>query len=352
MITYVLIPGLLSDDVVWKDLARRLGPGAVAADVTRDDSIEKMARRLLDETGGDVVAVGHSMGGRVAMEMARQAPDRVRGLVLVSTGHNGGTEAELPKRQARIALGHQSMARLADDWLPGMVAPHRQQDGALIGGLRAMVLRHDARIHERQIHALIGRPDAAAYLPEITCPILLLVGSDDGWSPVPQHRKIAELAPDTYLRVIEGAGHFLPAEKPAETVAAITDWLHERGFPMAETSDTGETAEGRDIPDTPLFDRGSNLRGYKLNKMAMSLGVTANREAFKADEDAYLRRYGLDEASRAAVAARDWHEMVRLGGNLFFILKISAIDPTPITKIGADQAGMSHEQFLKERLGK
>ncbi len=352
MITYVLIPGLLSDDAVWKDLARKLGPAVVAADVTRDDSIERMARRLLDETGGEFVAIGHSMGGRVAMEMARQAPDRVRGLVLVSTGHNGGTEAELPKRRARIALGHESMARLADDWLPGMVAPHRREDAALMEALREMVLRHDARIHERQVHALVGRPDAAAYLPAITCPILLLVGSDDGWSPVPQHQRIAELAPDTRLRVIEGAGHFLPAEKPAETVAAITDWLDERGFPMADMPEAPEAAGGRDIPDTPLFDRGSNLQGYKLNKMAMSLGVAANREAFKADEDAYLRRYGLDDATRAAVSARDWHEMVRLGGNLFFILKISAIDPTPITKIGADQAGMSHEQFLKERLGK
>ena len=107
-----------------------------------------------------------------------------------------------------------------------------------------------------------------------------------------------------------------------------------------------------DIPDTPLFDRDSNLQGYKLNKMAMSLGRPENRAAFKAAEDAYLRRFGLDDATRAAVAARDWHEMVRLGGNLFFILKISAVDPTPITAIGAAQAGMTHEQFLKERLGK
>ena len=107
-----------------------------------------------------------------------------------------------------------------------------------------------------------------------------------------------------------------------------------------------------DIPDTPLFDRSANLQGYKLNKMANSLGDAANRAAFKTDEDAYLRRFGLDDATRAAVAGRDWHEMVRLGGNLFFILKIAAVDPTPITAIGAAQAGMSHEQFLKERLGK
>lgn len=61
---------------------------------------------------------------------------------------------------------------------------------------------------------------------------------------------------------------------------------------------------------------------------------------------------GLSGEEKAAVKARDWHEMVRLGGNLFFILKISAIDPTPMTQIGAAQAGMNHDEFLKQRLGK
>lgn len=106
------------------------------------------------------------------------------------------------------------------------------------------------------------------------------------------------------------------------------------------------------IPETPLFDRARALKGYKLNKMANALGDPANREAFKADEDAYLERFGLSDEEKAAVKARDWHEMVRLGGNLFFILKISAVDPVPITQIGAAQAGMPHEQFLTERLGK
>lgn len=116
---------------------------------------------------------------------------------------------------------------------------------------------------------------------------------------------------------------------------------------MALTTDSGRT-----IAATPLFDRDANLRGYALNKMAMSLARPENRAAFVADEPAYLARFGLDEATRAAVAARDWHEMVRLGGNLFFILKIAAVDPVPITAIGAAQAGMTHDAFLKERLGK
>lgn len=106
------------------------------------------------------------------------------------------------------------------------------------------------------------------------------------------------------------------------------------------------------IPDTPLFDRAGSLRGYRLNKMAMGLGQAANRDAFRSDEDAYLARFGLTAEELTAVKSRDWHEMVRLGGNLFFILKIAAVDPTPITEIGAAQAGMSHDDFVYERLGR
>jgi protocatechuate 4,5-dioxygenase alpha subunit len=106
------------------------------------------------------------------------------------------------------------------------------------------------------------------------------------------------------------------------------------------------------IPDTPLFDRARQRRGYNLNKMAMGLGVPANRDAFRADESAYLDRFGLSPEEKRAVMARDWQEMVRLGGNVFYLLKISAIDPVRMTEIGAHQAGMDHETFLRERLGK
>ncbi|BCH22885.1 hypothetical protein MesoLjLc_26200 [Mesorhizobium sp. L-8-10] len=106
------------------------------------------------------------------------------------------------------------------------------------------------------------------------------------------------------------------------------------------------------IPDTPLFDRAGSIRGYRINKMAMGLGRAENRAAFEADEEAYLDRFGLNAQEKTAVLSRDWHEMVRLGGNLFFILKISAVDPTAITQIGAAQASMSHDDFLYERLGR
>lgn len=110
--------------------------------------------------------------------------------------------------------------------------------------------------------------------------------------------------------------------------------------------------EGDRIPETPLFDRARASYGYALNKMAMSLVNAENRAAFKADEAGYIARFGLSEEQKDAVARRDWQEMIRLGGNLFFILKISAVDPVPITAIGAAQAGMEHNEFLRKRLGK
>ena len=114
------------------------------------------------------------------------------------------------------------------------------------------------------------------------------------------------------------------------------------------------TAEREDdrIPDTPLFDRKRALRGYRINKMAMSLSNAANREAFKRDEESYLDRFRLSPEEKAAVKSRNWREMVRLGGNVFFILKISAVDPVRLTEIGAHQAGMDHATFLRDRLGK
>src|ERR671917_1960296 len=106
------------------------------------------------------------------------------------------------------------------------------------------------------------------------------------------------------------------------------------------------------IPDTPLFDRKRSLGGYRINKMAMGLSRPENREAFRQDESAYLDRFGLTPEEKEAVMTRNWREMVRLGGNLFFILKISAVDPVRITEIGAHQAGMDHDDFLRNRLGK
>lgn len=228
MTTLVLIPGLASDAIVWRTLADAAGLPSHNADLTRDDSIAGMAERLLAETEGRLIAVGHSMGGRVAMEMARQAPERMVALVLANTGHHARREGEEARRQQMIDLGNSDIEQLADAWLPPMLDPARVDDAALMSQLRSMLRRAGAQVHERQIRALLGRPDAMAYIPAIACPILLIAARQDGWSPIAQHSEIAEAAPDAELVIIDNAGHFAPLERPAEVTAAITEWLHRR----------------------------------------------------------------------------------------------------------------------------
>lgn len=230
MTILVLVPGLLCDRIVWAPLAeaaKGLYP-VHEADLRAGTSITGMAETLLGETEGPLIVVGHSMGGRIALEMARIAPDRVKGLVLANTGHNPKREGEEIKRQAMIDLGHDSMEKLAAQWLPPMLDPARVGDDDVMAPLTAMVLRADADMHERQIRALIGRPNATAYLKDIACPVLLVAARQDGWSPIAQHEEILNAVGDGELAVIENAGHFAPVERPAETTAAIMGWLGRR----------------------------------------------------------------------------------------------------------------------------
>ena len=88
MTTLIYVPGLLSDARVWREVAEGVGGDFVIADVTTQDSITAMAESALALADGPVIPVGHSMGGRVSMEMARLAPARMAGLVLADTGHN------------------------------------------------------------------------------------------------------------------------------------------------------------------------------------------------------------------------------------------------------------------------
>ncbi len=339
----ILVPGLLCDAHVWTAQIAALRPHAevFVADLSSQDSIPAMARDALVLAEGPLVVIGHSLGARVALSMVDQAPDRVARLALIDTGAHPRREGEEATRQVLVDLAFSGgMAALAERWLPPMVHEARLGDDALMEPLKAMVARATPEQHARQIRALLDRPDARPQLGRITCPTLVMVGRQDRWSPLAQHEEIAAAIPGAALVVVEDSGHMAPVEQPEQVTRALLAWL---GF-AAEPADR--------IPDTMIFERQRALRGYKLNKMAMGLARPENRDAFRTDEAAYLDRFGLSAEEKRAVAARDWREMVRLGGNLFFILKIAAVDPVRITEIGAHQAGMDHDRFLKERLGK
>jgi protocatechuate 4,5-dioxygenase alpha subunit len=358
--TIILLPGLLCDGSIWAASKKALEPYAdvIVADLSQHDSIEDMARSALALAEGPLTVIGHSMGARVAMELTRLAPERIEKLGLIDTGIHPRRKGEAAKRQALVDLAFsEGMEALAERWLPPMIHPDKIHDNGLMQQLRAMVMRATPEQHRRQIKALLNRPNASTYVGKIACPTLVMVGRQDQWSPLAQHEEIAALIPNAKLVVIEDSGHMSPVEQPAQTANALLCWL---GFqneeqrssdqPIAEELKPMDSAPPDQIPDNPLFDRRRSLQGYRLNKMAMGLTRPENRQAFREDESAYLDRYGLTPEEKTAVMSRDWREMVRRGGNLFFILKISAIDPVRMTEIGAHQVGMDHADFLRARL--
>jgi protocatechuate 4,5-dioxygenase, alpha chain len=101
----------------------------------------------------------------------------------------------------------------------------------------------------------------------------------------------------------------------------------------------------RDIPGTTVFDATQSRLGYHLNMFCMSLMKAANREAFKADERAYLQRFPMTEEQRDAVIARDYNRMIALGGNIYFLAKIGATDGFSFQNLASKMTGVSEDEY-------
>ena len=228
-VTVLLVPGLVCDRYVWEAALSAIDGVAVqVANVTTQLTIEAMAQDLLERNTGPLIVVGHSMGGRVAMEMARHQPHRIRALGLLNTGMHPKRDGEDVKRQAMIDLAYaEGMAKLAEVWLPGMMNAEMSPDPKLLAELSAMVQRMTPAIHERQLRALLSRPDASRTLGEYMGPMLLIVGRQDIWSPISQHEDIQRLCPQARLEIIENAGHFAPVEQPDAVAGLLAQWIAE-----------------------------------------------------------------------------------------------------------------------------
>lgn len=223
----LFLHGLLCDARVWSAQRDALAPAhpIVFADYRDARTIGEMAERALASAPARFALVGHSMGGRVALEICRIAPERVERLALLSTGVHLPRAGEAAKRHALLALGRsEGIEALVDRWLPPMVAPRRRTD-AFLAPLRAMCIDVGLDRFESQIEALLARPEVASLLPRIACPTLVAVGREDEWSPVDQHRDIAAAIPAAELVVFEDCGHMAPVEAPDALTEALRRWL-------------------------------------------------------------------------------------------------------------------------------
>ncbi len=233
MVTLVAIPGIMSDARTWADVAETLQPHVDAvhvADTSSDATLDQMAARALAATTGNLIVIAHSMGGRVAMEMGRQAPERITAMVLSSTGAEGPGPNEKEHRQSRIDAANADMASYAQNWVPKVLSADSAGDDGLVARIRQMVIDCGPAVHERQNLALLGRPDATSYIGDFPFPVLLVTGAEDHLSTEAVHGAIAAQIPDARSVVIEGAGHLLPFERPEVVARTIRGWLQDRSL--------------------------------------------------------------------------------------------------------------------------
>lgn len=229
----VLVPGLMCDASVWRAPMAALDPRlpVQVADHGRLDSLPAMARALLRRAPSRFALAGHSMGGRVALEVMRIAPERVTHLALLDTGCRALPEGEAGVREREVREGFLRLAReqgvqsMARHWVRGMVHRDRLRDAALVEEIVAMFARKPVEVFAAQVRALLDRPDATALLGAIRVPTLVLTGEQDTNSPPAVNREMADAIPDATLCVLERCGHMSMQEQPEAVVAALAQWL-------------------------------------------------------------------------------------------------------------------------------
>lgn len=229
----VLVPGLVCDARVWRDQVATLGEGrrVHVADHGLLDSLGEMAERIVAAAPPRFALAGHSMGGRVALEVVARVPERVTRLALLDTGYEklAAGEAGEKERAGRYRLRDlgrsEGMLALGRSWSQGMVHPDRLQDTALMEDIHAMIGRAPLQQFEAQTEALLNRPDRTDLLGTLAMPTLVLCGEQDAWSPLARHEQMARLIPGAQLVGITHSGHMSTMERPDAVTAALAAWL-------------------------------------------------------------------------------------------------------------------------------
>jgi pimeloyl-ACP methyl ester carboxylesterase len=214
----------MCDEDLWQGL--QLPGELLQADLTRDETITAMAERALEEAPPRFVAVGLSMGGIVAFQIARLAPERLEGLVLLDTNPSADTaekQAMRSRQQNSVQAGRLAQV-VAEELKPNYLASANRLRIDLLDRAHAMSLRLGPDVFIRQAEALKTRPDAWPVLPTLQMPVLVACGAEDRLCPPELHARIAAACPRADFSTIENAGHLTPMEQPQMLSSLIAEW--------------------------------------------------------------------------------------------------------------------------------
>ncbi|MEK6211910.1 MAG: alpha/beta fold hydrolase [Pseudomonadota bacterium] len=226
----VLLPGLLCDAALWEPQLSDLADIAdfFVADLSEHETMKDMAASVLrDAPWKEFALAGLSMGGYVALEVMRQAPQRVTRLALLDSRARPETPDETERRQQlmKLAQTERGFTPVTSRMLPLMLHPSRVKDARLTKTVRDMAERTGVEAYLRQQRAIISRPDFRPELPKIKCPALVLCGRQDQLTPPECSEEMASAIPGAKLVVVEECGHLSTLERPDEVNEAMRAWL-------------------------------------------------------------------------------------------------------------------------------
>lgn len=224
----VLITGQLLTDAVWRPLREAWADrDVIVADNRSADTIAGYARRLLDNAPQRFVLIAHAMGGFVAFEVMRRAPERVAKLVLISTLAAADGPQQTARRQGYIDLVESGrFDQVVEERIPILFPEARRNNPDLLGVARQMAADTGAETFLRQQRALMARIDSRPRLHEIAVPTLLVWGDGDGITTRAQHEEIAAAIQGARLAVIPGAGHLPMLETPGRVIPLLTAFVN------------------------------------------------------------------------------------------------------------------------------
>jgi len=224
----LLVPGLASSPRIYAPVTPalwRFGPVTVANHI-RDDNMGAIARRILAEAPPRFALAGHSMGGYIAFEIMRQAPDRVAKLALINTQARPDTSEATARRRGQMARARSGeFHAVLDELFAGFVHPSRRGDGALRQLVHDMGDDIGVDAFVRQQTAVMSRADSRPTLAWIKCPTLVLSGDEDNTIPNSLSVEMANGIPGAKLTILASCGHLPQPEQPQATADALVEWL-------------------------------------------------------------------------------------------------------------------------------